>query len=466
MQADQSTQQSSRVSKEGGPGGRRIPGLMHLFSMGRPMAAAVPLREDQELELGREAAALGEVQDPRMSRHHACVRFDGRRFWVADLGSRNGTYVDGEPVPAGTPREAQRVIQIGNSLFVPSPDVRPLQEHGVELLDGFVRGPAVRERLGEVERAAQLGFLLHIRGESGTGKEGLARAFHNHGRRTGHFVAVNCAAIPQSIAESLLFGAKRGAYSGAEADAPGYLQSADGGTLFLDEVAELDQMIQAKLLRVIEEKEVLPLGAPRPRKVDFHLCSASNRDLRALVASGRLREDLYFRIGRPEVTLPPLRERPEEIPLLLEREVRQQAPDLELHISLVEACLLRPWPGNVRELLVAVRSALQAALMQGAHRVEARHLSPDAGLVFGPGAHPAPPLPGVAPPAGAPSHAKPLDGDERARIEEALRQQGGNVAATARALGMHRTQLRRLLKRHGILSPGSSAQAEPEDEDE
>ncbi|MFP2911852.1 sigma 54-interacting transcriptional regulator, partial [Pyxidicoccus sp. 3LFB2] len=327
------------------------------------MAHALPLRGDS-LELGR-AADLGEVQDPRMSRRHAHVRFDGRSFWVTDLGSQNGTLVDGAPVPSGAPREAQRVIRVGDSLFVPCADVSPLRRYGTVLQEGFVRGPALQQLLAEVARAATLGFSLHIHGESGTGKEGVARTFHQKGPQgAGPFVAVNCAAVPQGLAERLLFGAKRGAYSGAD-DAEGYLQAAHGGTLFLDEVVELDLAVQAKLLRALETREVLPLGAAKPRKVDLLLCSASHRDLRALVSAGKLREDLYFRIGRPQVTLPPLRQRPEELALLLQRAVQQLSAELGLHVTLVEACLLRPWPGNVRELLVEARSAAQTALLQG-----------------------------------------------------------------------------------------------------
>ncbi len=448
MEKDRSTLQPSGVT-EGATAAERVPGLVRVFCGGVAMAQALPLG-GEGLELGRGATVLGEVQDPRMSRRHARVHFDGRRFWVTDLGSQNGTFVEGEQVPAEAPREAQRVIRMGDSLFVPSTDVGPLQQHGVEVRDGFVRGPTMQRLLAEVSRAAQLGFPLHIHGESGTGKEGVARAFHQSGPRSaGPFVAVNCAAVPQSLAERLLFGVRRGAYSGAEADAQGYLQAADGGTLFLDEVVELDLAVQAKLLRALETREVMELGASKPRTVDVHICSASNKDLRTLVANSRLREDLYFRIGRPEVALTPLRQRPEEIPLLLQREAQKVAPGLGLHVSLVEECLLRPWPGNVRELLVEVRSALQAALLQNAQRVESRHLSPSAGTAFGP-ATPAKTVEAESTPAREPPPPRPLDPEERKRLEETLRQQGGNVAATARALGMHRTQLRRLLQRHGI----------------
>lgn len=426
------------------------------------MAMALPLH-GEELELGRGDAAFGELQDPRMSRRHARIRFDGKRFWVTDLGSQNGTFADGEPVAAGALREARRVIRMGDSLFVPCLDVNPLARRGVQTVDGFVRGPALQELLAEVARAAQLGFSLHIHGESGTGKEGISRAFHQSGPRgSGPFVAVNCAAIPEGVAERLLFGTKRGAYSGADAEAQGYLQAADGGTLFLDEVVELDLAVQAKLLRALETKEVLPLGASKPKMVDIQICSATHRDLRALVANGRLREDLYFRIGRPAVSLPPLRERPEEIPSLLHAEAQRVAPKLELHVSLMETCLLRPWPGNVRELLVEVRSAIQSALMQGAERVEARHLSPSAGTAFGPSTLSRPSAEEKPAPHETPSRAKPLDADMRARIEETLRQQGGNVTATARALGMHRTQLRRLMERYAIAAPEGDDRADDE----
>ncbi|NVJ25261.1 sigma 54-interacting transcriptional regulator [Myxococcus sp. AM011] len=448
-----------RPSADGGGQGAsdaaRVPGLVRIFGGGTALAVALRI-PPEGLELGR-GPLLGEVQDPRMSRRHAQVRFDGKHFQAVDLGSQNGTWVDGEPLAPGAPREVRTVLRMGDSLFVPSLDVRPLEEHGVVLVDGFVRGPGGRRLLAEVARAAELGFSLHIHGESGAGKEGLARAFHQHGpRREGPFVAVNCAAIPEGIAERLLFGVRRGAYSGAEADALGYLQAADGGTLFLDEVVELDLSVQAKLLRALETREVLPLGASRAKTVDVHLCSASNKDLRALVARGGLREDLYFRMGRPEVVVPPLRQRPEELPLLLQREAERVAPGLGLHVSLVEQCLLRPWPGNIRELLVELRGAIQGAQLQGATRVEARHLSPTAGTAFGPGSAtpPSGPEPRPEPRAEAP------EPDERARLEEALRQQGGNVSATARALGLHRTQLRRLLRRHGL----DSADTTPEPE--
>jgi transcriptional regulator with PAS, ATPase and Fis domain len=438
-----------------------------VFSGGAAAAGVIPL-EAGSVVLGRGEAA-GELADGRVSRRHALVALDGKRWRVTDLGSQNGTFVDGVAATAHRPATLDRVIRVGDSLVIPCDDLRQLDRLGVHSVEGFVRGPAMQAVLAEVGDAARASSTLHIRGESGTGKEGIAEAFHRAGARAERpFVAVNCAAIPHAIAERLLFGAKRGAYSGADADAAGYVEQADGGTLFLDEIAELEPQVQAKLLRVLEAREVLPLGASRPRKVDFHLCSATNKDLRALVALGALREDLYFRVGQPTVMLPALRNRPEEIPALIAQELAALSPAPALHVSLVEQCLLRPWPGNVRELLTEIRAAARTAV-RDRQRVEARHLAATAGTLFGAAMPEARPAPGPPDSRDTPSGDTPRkrmsrDAVEwRQRIEEALRTNAGNVAATARALGLHRTQLRRLVERHGI---AIDAIARPEDDDD
>jgi DNA-binding NtrC family response regulator len=457
VRVDPSTLPPSASNHRTGRGDEHVPGVVVVFSGGVPRARVMTLASGP-LEVGRSDHGPGKLEDGRVSRRHAVIAFESGRCVVTDLGSQNGTFVDGEPVAPHTATPVQRVIHIGDSLLVPYVDVRPFERWGVHSADGFVRGPAMQALLAEAARAAQSGMPLHIRGESGSGKEGVARAFHRASARGARaLVPVNCAAIPHALAERLLFGAKRGAYSGADADAPGYLQEADGGTLFLDEIAELDLQVQAKLLRVLETKEVLALGASKPRAVDFAFCSATNKDLRALVAAGTLREDLYFRVGRPAVTLPALRNRPEEIPALIAQELAKMVAGPSAHVSLIEQCLLRPWPGNVRELLAEVRTAAQAAYAAGT-RVEARHLAATAGSVFGgamPEARAVPPDEPSSPPSDGPSKRMPqMDLEWRRRIEDALRASAGNIAATARALGLHRTQLRRLLERHGIAVPG------------
>jgi transcriptional regulator with PAS, ATPase and Fis domain len=304
-----------------------------------------------------------------------------------------------------------------------------------------------------------------VTGESGSGKELAARAFHDAGpKSSGPFVAVNAATLPEALSERLLFGARKGAYSGA-LDAQGYIQSAHGGTLFLDEVAELDLAVQAKLLRVLETQEIVPLGATRPERVDIRLVSATHKDLRAEVAAGKMREDLFFRIGVPAAALPPLRERLEEIPWLIERVVREvserevgeRRAEVSPHVLLVESCLLRRWPGNVRELMAEVRAAAQLAAEERSS-VLPKHLSPAAGTTVAI-ARPSVSTTAPEPSSAASAAPAPMKHSDEA-IAEALRAAGGNVARTARELGMHRTQLYRwIARREGGADDGAG---EPE----
>jgi len=470
------------------------PALVGVFSAG-PAARIMPL-EGGRLELGRMEGTAGQLDDGRVSRSHALVERVDARWLVTDLGSQNGTFVDGERVLPRARTPVTRVVRVGDTLLVPCEDVGPLERAGVRTVDGFVRGPAMQAAVAEAERAGRaasaagtgLSAILHVHGETGSDTEGVAQAFHRAAGRGAHpLVAVNCAAIRHGLAERLLFGARRGTYAGIDADAVGHVEEADGGTLFLDEIAELEPAVQATLLRVLESREVLPLGASKPRKVDVALCSATNKDLRALVGAGALREDLYLRIATPVVTLPPLRDRPEEIPALIAQELARRSRGLVAHVSLVEQCLLRPWPGNVRELLAEIRTAAQAAAAGDGERVMAAHLGPTAGSVLGAamlddrdgrdgggrsggatvgGGGAAVVAGGAAAGAArggfaAGSEQMPVvdephkriardDARWKPRIEEALRTSGGNIAAAARALGLPRTQLRRLIERHGV----------------
>jgi DNA-binding NtrC family response regulator len=431
MDHDTETLDHPRSARTVVAGGPPRPGLLLVHCAGQPVLAAIVLGPDREIDLGRGHPGDAMIDDPAVSRVHARARFADGRWTVRDLGSRNGTMLDGHRVVGERTFARPHVLRIGNSLFLPMEDVRPFVGAAIEVNEGVVMGPTLGRAMAMVVRAARAGKVLHVTGESGVGKEVAARAFHRLGPcPDGPFVPVNCAAIPEGVAERLLFGARRGAYSGASADAMGYLQSADGGTLLLDEVAELGAAVQAKILRVIETQEVLPLGASHPQAVRFRLCSATHRAMREQVASGRFREDLYYRIGRPAVALPPLRERPEEIPWLIDRELRAAHPARTAHVSLVEECLLRAWPGNVRELLTEVRAA---TLESPNELVEGRHLLTTAGLDIGP----------------RPSddHAA-HDSSRDAEIAAVLRRERGNVSRAAAELGLHRTQLRRWIVRH------------------
>jgi transcriptional regulator with GAF, ATPase, and Fis domain len=423
------------------------PGLVVIFSEGRPKSQ--PIRLDKKpIELGRVAAeGVFVVDDDRVSRHHTRItlRADGVR--ITDLDSRNGTFVDGKRIGDETFLKLPKVLRLGQTLLLFVPDIRPFLRGGVQVQNQIVVGPTLRDCRDRIVRAALSGDTLLLTGPSGSGKELAARAFHESAvRADGHFVAVNCAAIPSGLAERLLFGARKGTYSGANADADGYIQAADRGTLFLDEIAELDINVQPKLLRVLEMREVLALGAAYPRKVDIKVCAATLKDLRVEVTAGRFREDLYYRIGRPEVRLPPLGERAEEIPWLTFYELPRIEPKLSVSPLLLESCLLRPWPGNVREFLGEVRQAARAALDAGRHVVETRDLSPYAGQDMG--AETAPMNPGEV---------------SKEAIEVALRREQGNVTRAARLLGMHRNQLRRWLVRNNVDAKSFGGSAEPDE---
>lgn len=414
-----------------------IPGLVLVFSSGEPLMGAMTALED-EIMLGRGELQGVELRDSCMSRKHASVRFESGTWTVTDHGSRNGTYVNGERVDESTIVSGEAVVRTGETVSLLLKNIRPFLDHHVDIKDEYVVGPRLEPILQQVQRAANSG-VLHVTGETGSGKEIAARHFHRFSPgRDGPFVAVNCAAVPEGVAERLIFGAKKGAYSGADADAPGYVQEANGGTLFLDEVSELDLGVQAKLLRVLETREVLPLGASRPRRVDIRICSATHRELREAVSAGRFREDLFYRLGRPRVALPPLRERIEEIPFLIERLLRQTDKGLVAHASLIEACLLRRWPGNVRELLAEVKDAAFEAQSRGKSVVRGSHLAEDAGLEY------------AVSESQRSASIRSSQLPPREVIEKTLADCGGRVATAARELGIHRNQLRRWLDKNEI----------------
>jgi transcriptional regulator of acetoin/glycerol metabolism len=470
------TEEDSEARRRGRA--RPRPGLVVVFSGSAPTLQAHPIdgdgvvlgrellerrsREDQDDQGAREARerrsredqddqGAREARDPltddRISRQHARVRAAQGGVAIHDLGSRNGTYIAGERIDGEVWVQAPAVIRAGRTIALVVDDVARflggrIDERGESL--GPVVGPTLAEAWRRVELAARTGDNLLVTGESGTGKELAARAYHAATGATGELVSVNCAAIPAGVAERLLFGTRRGAYSGADRDADGYLVAADGGTIFLDEIGELELAVQAKLLRVLETREVLPLGAARPRKIDLRVVAATLRDLRDEVAERRFREDLYHRVGRPEVHLMALRERLEDVPRLIARTAASAAPGMPLQPALVEACMLRRWPGNARELIGEIRRAALAARDAGGGELGVDDLDPMAGLVI---------ERRTPPPSALAARATPAPLPDRDTIVRSLLAEGGNVARTARQLGLHRNQLRRFLARHPDLAP-------------
>jgi two-component system response regulator FlrC len=235
--------------------------------------------------------------------------------------------------------------------------------------------PVSRKLLELAARVAQSDVTVLLNGESGTGKEVLARFIHGHSKRnTGPFVAVNCAAIPEQMLEALLFGHEKGAFTGAQARSVGKFVQANGGTLLLDEVTEMDLGLQAKLLRVLQEREVEPLGASKPVALDVRVLATSNRDLEQAVRDGAFREDLFYRLSVFPLRIAPLRERPGDIGALTTRFIAARSPR---PLTVAPAALARlqahAWPGNVRELENVVQRAL--LLAEGEPRIEAEHLA-------------------------------------------------------------------------------------------
>lgn len=395
------------------------------------------LRLTRPLTLGRTSESDVVLDDSKISRRHVTVRFADGAFHVADLASRNGSFLGGRRVDGEAPPVADGVLRLGQVVALLVADARPLRGE-FEVRGEQVTGPRTQRVHAAVADAARTSRTLLVVGPTGAGKELAARHFHRSGPRPqGPFVGVNCAAIPAGLAERVLFGAVRGAYSGADSNADGYVHAADGGVLFLDELGELDLGLQAKLLRFLETREVYAVGATRPRTVDVRVCSATHRDLRAMAGRREFREDLYFRLGRPQVALPPLHRRPEEVPWLLAAALRGVDAGLSAHAQFVESCLLRPWPGNVRELLLATREAATAARADGRAVLDPADLDDAAGRD----------LPGPAA-AAAPRYQDRLD-DEDA-VLAALRRERGNVQRAAAALDVHRNQLRRWLLQHGL----------------
>jgi transcriptional regulator with GAF, ATPase, and Fis domain len=284
-----------------------------------------------------------------------------------------------------------------------------------------------------------------ITGENGTGKDLAARVIHGQSARSaGPFMNITCSALPEALLESELFGHERGAFTDARQQKKGLLELADGGTVFLDEVGEMSLVLQAKLLRVLEEKAFRRVGGARDLKVDVRIMAATNRDLRAAVREGRFREDLYYRLRVLPVEVPPLRERDGDLPLLAQLFVRQfcgefKKEPLALSPGAVARLAAHPWPGNVRELRNAVE---RAVLLAEGPALEARDFD-----MLGPGEAAAGPL--RLPPAG-------LDFErlERDLVVEAFERSGRNKSRAARLLGMDRDWFRYRLEKHGIRAPG------------
>jgi DNA-binding NtrC family response regulator len=407
---------------------------------------------DAVVRLGGQAEVR--VRDNRMSGQHARLRPSGEGLALEDLGSTNGTKLNGEKVSQGllTPGA---ILEVGHTLFTCA---RASDEEDIsDLAEGGTLGPTrsiepkVLAQISRARRVAPSQVSVLIAGESGTGKEILAREIHHRSGRSGRLVAVNCAAIPEALLESELFGYKKGAFTGALASSDGLVAAADGGTLFLDEIGEMSLSAQTRLLRVLQEREVVPLGETRPRKVDIRLVAATNRDLRALALSGRFRGDLYARLEGVNLELPPLAQRRGDLGILLAHFLKkftgEQAARCAPTLAALRLLFAYAWPFNIRELEKVLEAAV--ALSGGERPIEPRDLPPSLREER--------PAPRPARAQAAPRDERPLSEEEeelKTRLSAALRANRGNVSAVAREWGKARMQIQRWMKRLDLRGDG------------
>ena len=383
--------------------------------------------------VGRDVSCDTILRGLEISRRHAEFRIEGLLLSVRDLDSRNGVFVNGV-AHAEAPLAPGYVLRCGEWVGVvcAGSDTSGLREIAPDWFGGSTLA-AVAE---SVRRVATTDLSIVVQGETGTGKEGMARAIHHWSCRPGPFVAVNCATLPVHLAEAELFGHRRGAFTGADNAGLGLFRAAHTGTIFLDELLDLPAVVQPKLLRVLEEREVLPLGETKPVAVDVRVVASSQESLSSAVASQRFRADLLARLDGLTVVLPPLRTRREDIAPLLGEFLRQHTGGRppEIESKLVEALCVYDWPLNVRELLLFVRRTLS---LHRHEKILLKRNLPDQVRSW---------VPGEA--SSGLSSLRPKSArrrtDHEAEFEaiiDALRSHDGSVAKAAEAVGVSRARL-------------------------
>ena len=441
----------------------------YLLVLGPGEARTVPVPQDGLLVLGRDPKVLVRLEDEKVSRRHAQVRAARGEVTVEDLGSTNGTYVNGERLTGPRVLAHGDEIRIGGTVLTLLRPSRPIggprpavalgalraclgehDSHGratpgaepsvPDAEDIELHDPTMRKIYRLADMAARSTSSVLILGETGVGKEEVAKYVHRRSpRRGGPLIVVNCAALPEPLVESMLFGHEKGAFTGATERHAGYIEAAAGGTLFLDEIGELPLASQSKLLRFLDRRTVCRVGSTVEIPVDVRVVTASKRDLAREVKHGGFREDLFYRIAVVTIYVPPLRDRPMDVLPLALRFARQAAMAIgreppEFKDEVLERMMEYPWPGNVRELRNAVESAV---VLAGDEPVAVRHLPPQLQRTAEP----------ASAAAGLPARVAEL---ERDAILGALRECGGNQTRAARKLGVSRRTLIYRMRKYGI----------------
>lgn len=401
------------------------------------------------------------LADKTVSRNHLEIEYAADSFLLKDLGSTNGTYLNGSKVKEAYLAPGD-VIKIGNSLleFVAFDEKVMVEPSAKESFGAMVgKSRKMRQIFAILEKISPSNATVIIEGETGTGKDLVAQAIHEHStRRLSPYIVFDCTGVAPNLIESELFGHEKGAFTGAVRSRPGVFEAAKGGTVFLDEIGDLALDLQPKLLRALESREVRRVGANTPTRIDVRVLSATNRNLKKEVEAGRFREDLYYRMSVVKISLPPLRERTEDIPLIAERLLTQGKFNMTatgMKVTRVEDDALKllmryPWPGNVRELANVIERAgtfvegntiarnhldfIFAEMGEEDERTDRMRI--DANLPF--------------------KEAKQqiVEVFEKEYLEDLLKRNNHNLSKAAREAKVDRKHIRNLLKKYGIPTKG------------
>jgi DNA-binding NtrC family response regulator len=387
------------------------------------------------------------IDDPRVSGAHLELARVAGRVRVRDLESTNGTWLGGHRIALAELATGAE-LTIGDSVlrFDTDDSVAPPPLTETDSFGQLVgRSAVMRELFSTVERIAPKDLAILIQGEAGTGKEELARAIHAASpRASAPFVIIDATALPEALAESLLFGHEKGAFTGAHDRQIGFFEAAKGGTIFIDEVGELPQVLQSKFLRVLERREVLRIGDHVPVPIDVRVLAATTRDLRNAIDKGRFREDLYFRLAQVRVFVPPLKQRIEDLPLIAAKLLARAGADVMIDVEALEHLSAMPWPGNVRELSNVLLRASAMAQDGVIRRLDVA----GEGEGFRGTAEERSPLDLTGTFGDAKDRA--IERFERAYLALLMKRCQGNLSAAARQADVARHHLRDLLKKRGL----------------
>lgn len=426
------------------------------------------IRVKLPVTLGRGAGAEIQLDDETISQVHAEVGLCAEGITLLDLKSRNGIRAGGMRIDRGVVPSGA-IVALGASTVrldvVASPSGPPEQASAFGGLVGNSR--VMRELYVVLRRLARNELTVLIQGETGTGKEAAARAIQEQSARANKpFVVLDCTAIPDTLAESILFGHEKGAFTGADRRQMGLFEAASGGVLFIDEVGELPRALQPKLLRVLDRREIVPLGTSTPRKVDVRIISATWRDLREMVNQGTFREDLYYRLAGASIWMPPLSERPEDLAPLIEHflSTLKCAGPAARAISPEALDVISTWQfrGNVRELMNTVARLAQLAAgpvistedlaFERLMNAERRRPAVSASVPFSRDSLSEQVEPAAIEPY-KDAKRTTMDEFERTYLQRLMARTEGNLSQAAQAAGLERHNLRELLKKHGLYAP-------------